>query len=209
MTPTQRATIKAFAKVILGLARIAVVAAIIYPVFSRPYIDRKEPCLSNLKMKNMGALIDSADYEDRYPFGNWMDGISTYIDNQEYFHDTTAITKPKYGYSLRDRALGKTTYSIQEPSKFILIFDSVLPRRNQHSELWSLPQTGSHSRNEGETGWDCVLWADGHAKSLGVGKHNSDSDATSYLEQAMVEDDISQRSKVKNIWDTARATEAK
>ncbi len=135
-------------------------------VVTRPYSTRSS-CLSNLKQSSLGALMYANDYDDKLPTASkWMDQIVPYTKNEAIFHDVSIVKPGEYGYAFRDRLSGRSQTELKEPDKVILLFDSNLLGRNEHSELWSLPQKGRHKGDNEEFGSDMVAFEDGHARSL-------------------------------------------
>ena len=181
------------AKILLGLGLVVLVVIIIFPVFAQARMGGKQPCLSNLKQMFVGTMLYAEDNNDCMPLANWMDGLRPTV-NEQQFHDRTAFKKPDYGYAFRDRVLGEPFCSIATPSKFILIFDSSLQGRNQHSELWSLAHGGTHGRFQGDpSSRDFVVNADGHVKTLSIIPPGALSGELSSFQKALFDDDDSQK----------------
>ena len=181
---------KALIKVILCCIAALCAAAVIYPIFAQTHMTNgKQPCLSNLKQIEVASEIYESDNNDSYPVAEgWMDTLLNYSMNEAHYHDRTSITKPQYGYAFRDRVMGTRENAISDPKNLILVFDSVLDGRSQHSELWSLPHQGHH-RVFDSIPFDNVVMADGHVKHLNVRTKNSDPLALTSFETSLMADD--------------------
>jgi len=84
-------------ELLVVVAIIAVLAAILFPVFARARENaRRSSCMSNEKQLGLGTLMYSQDYDERLPpyssgqynsnvKGNWMDMIYPYVKNDQVF----------------------------------------------------------------------------------------------------------------------------
>ncbi|HEX2999408.1 MAG TPA: DUF1559 domain-containing protein [Armatimonadota bacterium] len=80
-------------ELLVVIAIIAILAAILFPVFARARENaRKANCSSNLKQLAMGVTMYTEDYDGRIPFGYnpgpatwqwWFNDIQPYIKNNE------------------------------------------------------------------------------------------------------------------------------
>src|ERR1043166_5893405 len=56
-------------ELLVAIAVIAIIAAILFPVFARAREKaRQATCLSNLKQIAMGVLMYTSDYDEKFPF---------------------------------------------------------------------------------------------------------------------------------------------
>jgi prepilin-type N-terminal cleavage/methylation domain-containing protein/prepilin-type processing-associated H-X9-DG protein len=61
-------------ELLVVIAIIAILAAILFPVFAQAREKaRQVTCLSNLKQIGTGLMMYVQDYDERYPFGHWVD----------------------------------------------------------------------------------------------------------------------------------------
>jgi prepilin-type N-terminal cleavage/methylation domain-containing protein/prepilin-type processing-associated H-X9-DG protein len=74
-------------ELLVVIAIIALVAAILFPVFAQAREDgRKTQCLSNIRQIGLAVLMYSQDYDETYPFawssmGAWFETVDPYIKN--------------------------------------------------------------------------------------------------------------------------------
>jgi prepilin-type N-terminal cleavage/methylation domain-containing protein/prepilin-type processing-associated H-X9-DG protein len=75
-------------ELLVVIAIIAILAAILFPVFARAREKaRQASCQSNLKQIALGCLMYSQDYDERYPNNEWQDAA------QAWYQCRTAATK--------------------------------------------------------------------------------------------------------------------
>jgi len=89
-------------ELLVVIAIIAILAAILFPVFARAREKaRQSSCLSNVKQLTLGLVMYMADYDGRFPsgaatawgdgsypsqpYGAWADGIQPYIKNNQIY----------------------------------------------------------------------------------------------------------------------------
>ncbi|NLC58055.1 MAG: prepilin-type N-terminal cleavage/methylation domain-containing protein [Armatimonadetes bacterium] len=82
-------------ELLVVVAIIAILAAILFPVFARARENaRRSCCLSNLKQLAQATLMYGQDYDDRLPVGltqgnpllNVVQGLWPYVQNREVFY---------------------------------------------------------------------------------------------------------------------------
>lgn len=93
-------------ELLVVIAIIAILAAILFPVFARAREKaRQASCASNLKQITLGWLMYIQDYDERTPlFGTdhasedswWMNKVQPYVKNEQLFQcpDVDAIIRP-------------------------------------------------------------------------------------------------------------------
>ena len=89
-------------ELLVVIAIIAILAAILFPVFARAREKaRQTSCLSNIKQLALGVIMYTQDYDERYPAGDsvawgtgawpgyphggYVDGIYPYVKNNQLF----------------------------------------------------------------------------------------------------------------------------
>jgi prepilin-type N-terminal cleavage/methylation domain-containing protein/prepilin-type processing-associated H-X9-DG protein len=84
-------------ELLVVIAIIAILAAILFPVFSKAREKaRQAACQSNLKQISMAMRMYTQDYDEKYPFHNWSNGLS-YPYNMSGVNDwTTDAAKPNW-----------------------------------------------------------------------------------------------------------------
>lgn len=106
---------------------------------------RKFGCMSNVKQMLLGVLSYSDDHDDHMPITvGWMDTLKPIVASDGVFRDPTETKLMGYGYAYHDKASWLKTADIENPSGFVVIFDSTLPGRSAHGDLTSLPKGGRH-----------------------------------------------------------------
>jgi prepilin-type N-terminal cleavage/methylation domain-containing protein len=101
-------------ELLVVIAIIAILAAILFPVFARARENaRRASCLSNLKQMGVGIMMYTQDYDEIYPEMNtngraWMYNIQPYVQNYNVFAcpssdqgygGTTSYTFTQNGYA--------------------------------------------------------------------------------------------------------------
>ena len=78
-------------ELLVVIAIIAILAAILFPVFARAREKaRQTSCLSNLKQLGLAFLMYAQDYDEtipgaRLPYGGWTGAVEPYTKNQQIF----------------------------------------------------------------------------------------------------------------------------
>ena len=144
---------------VLGVAVIAVMAAVLFPVFAQSReAARKAACLSNVKQASMGLQMYCQDYDEKFPPpGQWQAALNPYIKNTRvYVCPSRQELLSGYAYnSLLDK---KSVGDIAAPANAPTIFESNVGLPNYADQLQSF--TVPH------IGVGAVGFADGHVKSL-------------------------------------------
>jgi len=116
---------KAFTLVelLVVIAIIAVLAAILFPVFGRARENaRRTTCLSNIRMVGMGLFMYTQDYDERYPgfpnnsFGKsaWTYVLQPYVKSKEFFRcpsDKSTANWAETEEQLTDKNFRKSSYT--------------------------------------------------------------------------------------------------
>ncbi len=173
-------------ELLVVIAIIAILAAILFPVFARARENaRKTTCLSNLKQLGLGMLQYLQDYDERFPgrcvsatypdcTGNnyWYHVIAPYVKNTDLLicPSRRDYVPCGYGYnayavagSSTPIATGSSLASIQNTSQILMLIDSTRsPTAYRPSDYdwatWSSYHPITHA--EGLN----VVHVDGHAK---------------------------------------------
>ena len=91
--PKNRISAFTLIELLVVIAIIAILAAILFPVFARARENaRRSSCLSNLKQIGLGLMQYTQDYDEKYPlglrgtFGNtWSLDIAPYVKSEQVF----------------------------------------------------------------------------------------------------------------------------
>jgi prepilin-type N-terminal cleavage/methylation domain-containing protein/prepilin-type processing-associated H-X9-DG protein len=116
-TPRSRKMGFTLIEILVVIAIIAILAAILFPVFARARENaRRASCQSNLKQLSLGLIQYTQDYDERYPYGYdagqrlWGEQIFPYVkstqvfvcpsDPKTYAVPTASQLVPGYSYGL-------------------------------------------------------------------------------------------------------------
>ena len=83
-------------ELLVVIAIIAILAAILFPVFSQAKAAAKQTaCLSNVKQLSLGVTLYQNDYDDDYPMGGWQvpQWPSTVVAQSRWYFDLAPYTK--------------------------------------------------------------------------------------------------------------------
>ncbi len=141
-----------------GVVLVAILAAIMIPVFARARGQaRTTSCLSNVKQLSLGFLMYSSDWDEHFPNGadSWEleQQILPYVRNQGLFTCPTAPSEQ--GYEWNPNLVGVSVADISNPANVPALWDAgarladVIPPPGL--------TTGRHN------GGDNVGYTDGHA----------------------------------------------
>jgi len=181
-------------RVLVVIAIIAILAAILFPVFARAREKaRQAACLSNVKQIGLGIMMYAEDYDEVLPGYQqspvfWWDILQPYLKNRQIlvcpdkldwnYNDPTN----KSGYGLNediftaDAAAKVSLAAIQAPSETIGAADKdqgnarCIGNSFKASVTW--PYNVGTRHNDGAN----FLFMDGHAKWMGRGASWSTSD---------------------------------
>ena len=170
-------------ELLVVIAIIAILAAILFPVFARAREKaRQSSCLSNVKQLMLGTLMYAQDYDevlprhindhlgDEWPGGErylgWTYMIEPYIKNRQILmcpSRTTANTHYNYwmiptNYAIRERVAGRTLAYFTVPSETFMYTDNT---SFQHGDDDSDLQRIDHRHNEMAN----IAFIDGHCKA--------------------------------------------
>ncbi|HEY3298558.1 MAG TPA: hypothetical protein VGK34_07875 [Armatimonadota bacterium] len=140
---------------------LAVVAAVIFPLISKPHRDydhAKYLCLSNVKRLGLAMAMYRQDHEGAFPnAGSWNGDLTTSFTKTHAFFcpETKNIRLPTY--ALNRNLAGTNEKNVTDPSLVVALFDSV-PGKNLSGGPELLPSPPRHAEG------DNYGLADGHAK---------------------------------------------
>ena len=165
-------------EVIIIVLILAVIAALLFPVFARSRTtDRSHlSCILNLKQLGLGFLQYTQDYDDKFPpvsnaNGGWTDLVFPYLRSAQIFHCPTVrgSNAPKQtDYFFNARLSSFNAAKSPDATKTILGGDG-LPAQGPAYSLSFLPP--AWRTDENSPAWrhfDAAnyLFADGHVKQL-------------------------------------------
>ncbi len=175
-------------ELLVVIAIIAILAAILFPVFARAREKaRQASCMSNLKQWMLGALMYAQDYDERLPkHGQACSGdpalasdrcqwekIQPYIKNTQIWYCPSGAGNLRYGWNigLPDNGVGQKLGTIPSPSQTVVMGDTAYSGPFIHWQVPGSCPTGQGITNLGclparHNGGDNIGFADGHVKWL-------------------------------------------
>jgi len=140
------------------LVTVAVLAAILFPVFARSREKaRQASCLSNVKQLALGAMMYTTDYDEILPpHDNWPDHLDPYMKNPLIYR-CPAEPELRIGYEYAPSLGRRTLDSVQYPARTLLMWDA----RGEGAPLSNAQPAYRHNRGLNAN------YVDGHAKWVG------------------------------------------
>ena len=147
---------------VLLVAGLVVLACFLLPVvLPVRIIDHAASCYSDLKQSALALTMYAADYDDRLPASDWMDGASSYVRrNYDVFRCPRCPVKGGFGYAMHEAIVGQRIDDRRDAAT-ILLFDSTLTQKNAVGGLDTLPHPARHDAQNG------FAFADGHVEGIG------------------------------------------
>ncbi len=142
------------------IAIIAIIAAILFPVFqSAKDSAKKSSCLSNIKQISLGILMYLQDYDEKMPHKNqYQELVHPYLKNDKIYRcPKVKRSSGGQGYALESRLIGKSLYQIKELGKRPMFWDSLNLEKNATD-----PGIGFATRHNG---FGNIGFLDGHARA--------------------------------------------
>jgi len=179
-------------ELLVVIAIIAILAAILFPVFARAREKaRQTTCLSNLKQIGLGIMMYVQDYDERYMYGwhiyacssTWEGFIMPYVKNEQIFlcpsgpADSGINVSGAYSWVYDHMRGAKTAHLARRgsPSEYFMCGDSYW------QYWWGNPEDeaqlrsnlgldrGDNYRATRHNGMANMCFADGHAKAVNEG----------------------------------------
>lgn len=150
---------------LVGCSGVAVLAAILFPVFSQTKIAAiRTACLSNVKQQSLGVVMYSNDYDEKLPnTSKWVDATFAYT-KADAIYRCPKVPAGEYGYAFNADLLGKSLRKLPAPSDSIIIFESTDTSRNATGKLKREAIAERHGPKAS------FGFADGHCKSMSRGQ---------------------------------------
>jgi type II secretory pathway pseudopilin PulG len=147
---------------ILLLAGIAIMGAILFPVFAQARERaRQASCMSNIRQLSLAMQMYAQDYDDRLPLrARWMDSLLPYTKNEALLHCPSVRPggQTSYGYAFNSPLAGKKRSKLPSPATTPVLYDSRNLARNASDPMTSLPNPPRHLGN-------VIGYADGHVRA--------------------------------------------
>jgi prepilin-type N-terminal cleavage/methylation domain-containing protein/prepilin-type processing-associated H-X9-DG protein len=180
-------------ELLVVIAIIALLAAILFPVFARARENaRKSSCQNNLKQLGVAAAQYTQDFDEMYPciwngntfVYNWAPAIYPYLKNSQVYKCASDSKDSATSY-LANNWLGyKALADIKQPSSVLFLIDGYTgqggcrsPKQtgcfnglDEDYTLWSATRRITNSANglPRHLGAGNVLYCDGHVKSVNL-----------------------------------------
>ncbi len=178
-------------ELLVVIAIIAILAAILFPVFARAREKaRQTSCLSNVKQLSLSFVMYRQDYDGTYPrvgqaggyYSIWAKNLEPYIDTvSNYLREYESIwrcpgssTVPSWGsayyvdYGMNTRLSNMNEAAIERPSECVHIGETRYhhPNGNKYGWYrWAWVSTTRYDHNETAN----FGFVDGHAKGMSKG----------------------------------------
>ncbi|MFP3902987.1 MAG: DUF1559 domain-containing protein, partial [Armatimonadota bacterium] len=128
-------------ELLVVIAIIAILAAILFPVFARAREKaRQTACLSNVKQLGLAMHMYIQDYDEKFPgraatthyppwdhpWSYWYKVIEPYVKNEQLFVCPSENKTPtSYGYSLASElGVNKSMAHVEHPATMVIITES-------------------------------------------------------------------------------------
>lgn len=175
---------------VCGVGGVAIMAAILFPVFSQAKLAAKKTlALSHAKQMSTALIMYSIDNNDLLPpAAQWMDVLGRYEVEDQIFKspEATPNDPTDYGFAFRTDLQFQNLEKMQDNALRVMVFDSTLLSRNAHSGLETVPSPGRYGK--GTAAGNTFGFADGHAKFVRdmqyPGLHLGDSSANRESKQS-------------------------
>jgi prepilin-type processing-associated H-X9-DG protein len=151
---------------VITLAIVAVVAAILFPVFAQARAAaRRASCMSNVKQMSAAALMYAQDYDGYLPpVAAWENNLQPYLRSVQVYRcpERTGVV---HGYAYNQLLDRRPIAEVQNGAQTPLFFESSLGSVDAADRLESFvtPHRDSSGQPAG-----IVAFADGHVQALGT-----------------------------------------
>jgi prepilin-type N-terminal cleavage/methylation domain-containing protein/prepilin-type processing-associated H-X9-DG protein len=201
-------------ELLVVIAIIAILAAILFPVFARARENaRRSSCQSNLKQIGLGFMQYTQDYDERFPMstyptatdGAWPTLLQPYLKSRQIFKCPSDSRDVGCSFVVNNYFSQQAQAAVDSPSTTLLVTEGDLGQGGNRSMTNSGLNT-TNGLNEDYTlynqtgrindptknlprhmGTATALWADGHVKStkpLDVSAANLSADRVARAEAA-------------------------
>ena len=196
---TNRKTGFTLIELLVVIAIIAILAAILFPVFARARENaRRSSCMSNMKQIGLGVMQYLQDYDERYmpDHDEWVDAVQPYIKSAQIFRcpslaesdaEFAPDPRPVADYAINSLfAHGTSQATFQTVAEQIMMGERKKGEEHIDYHIDDLDEIKEHLQEDRHLGGSNYLFADGHVKWLRfestlkpgdatIGMHNRDS----------------------------------
>jgi prepilin-type processing-associated H-X9-DG protein len=165
-TPTTGKAGGTLLQVVLALVVVGIATAVLFPLFLGVQETYHGPRpLSVAKQQALALMLYTVDNGDRLPPAEtWVDASWDYAMADRIYQDPSIVERKEgeYGFAFFDPVSLIDLRTLVNPAGVPLVFQSVLMRRNAHSDLGTLPRIPRSFR--GQKGLNIIAFCDGHVK---------------------------------------------
>jgi prepilin-type N-terminal cleavage/methylation domain-containing protein/prepilin-type processing-associated H-X9-DG protein len=162
-------------ELLVVIAIIAILAAILFPVFARARAKAKQSsCLSYTKQLALATIMYASDYDETFPrVGDWYTAIEPYVKNRQIFlcpEDSTANGRTgasgfKLSYGINGNVCGYTTTNVEAPATTLLEFDATVTSSTDgtgcayvHNDVANFSFCDGHTKALKDAGLKTAWW---------------------------------------------------
>ncbi len=168
-------------ELLVVIAIIAILAAILFPVFARAREKaRQASCLSNVKQLALSALMYVQDYDERMIYGrlpSWGSGppyfsfiqfINPYVKNSQVFDCPSQSSKSAVTYNgsrsypFNMLMFGQALATIKSPAETVMLGDGTV---NTYNGVWDMYNPSRGRRLDRVDGTEYATWGSGTTQS--------------------------------------------
>ena len=173
-------------ELLVVIAIIALLAAILFPVFSRARENaRKSACLNNMKQLGLGILQYTQDYDEMFFWGlpvtgntwpgiGWAGATNPYIKSAQVYRcpndagsgGNAANGSTQLSYAFSTTVAQKNQADIVQPAKMVLLAEI----STGFNVVFRNPQETGDYKSAADYG-DNLVWADGNLSTTSGGNH--------------------------------------
>ena len=156
---------------------IAIIAAIMFPVFQKVHEGSRPSCQSNLKQLGLAYVQYTQDYDEKYPQGvnaagnGWAGKIYPYVKTTGIYRcPDESADKPAVSYAQSQALTGRPLTALAAPIDTVELYEFTTPNCDPSTpeavSATGLSASQNSTRHDPQTFALNFLAADGHVKRL-------------------------------------------
>ncbi len=128
-------------ELLVVIAILAILAAILFPVFSRVRAKAQlVQCVSNVRQLALAVQMYVQDFDESFPAGDWQAAIRPYVTDARLFRCPS--TRAAQSYGMTEQLAGAALGDVRSAVKTVLIGETTAPWFSCHHPLRSPHQGG-------------------------------------------------------------------